>query len=905
VFDALQRPSHLFVQSGTASEQLVERIVYGESHPDAENRNLRGVMHESYDGAGVAITVRRDFDGNPLEASRRLAADYHAAPDWTPLAALTSLADIEAAAASLLDTETFTTTAAFDALGRVVSRTTPDGSQTVPTYNQASFLERLDVHIRGAGTATTFVQNIDYNARGQRERIEHGNGTICEYEYDAQTFRLVRQHTTRTSDGRQLQDLRYEYDPVGNIVQVSDAVSFGNPDVSANGLYTYDPIYQLVTAEGREHPGQQPGADDAELLVLDHPNDLQTLRRYLETYVYDAVGNLAQVSHQPLGAGPPGWTRAYRYATDSNRLLGTSLPGDAVGRFSAVYSHDAAGNMITMPHLAQLGWDHAQRLVFADRGGGGQVYFAYDAGGQRVRKAYEHGGFVEERIYLGDYEIYRNRNRSTGAVAMERQTLHVDDAARLAALVETKTIDTSIPGFTPTTRQRYQLANHLDSTAAELDDSGAVISYEEYFPYGGTSWQASSSTTDVSRRRYRYTGQERDDETGLYYHGARYYVPWLGRWTSADPAGFLDGTNLYRYSRNNPILLKDSSGTSPGVNAHLISADDLPAPANGAEAAARAKVDLPTAENQGPQVVVDDVDRKQSLSTTWAQVRSSPGYVDNNIVSVGAPDADSWTLSINHLQYLYKDGSALTISARSVDLQSARIATNYRRVGGVIYPLGPDGNTVYDAANTPVIAQGLAVKLDDALAESEIRLQLAEATYAFASNIAALGSTLSMGNHGAVVGSEYIRGSSRGRGGGETQATTWREHETNVVARLRDENPGVNVGEQVTLKVTNTATNETVRIRADAIYPNQAGQYQIVDAKFSSVKNLTTANLESTVTPNQSAAYGWIKSGQPVRVVPVGGNARAAGLSVGRPIQIAPSVQVHVNGPGRIVVRSY
>jgi RHS repeat-associated protein len=62
-------------------------------------------------------------------------------------------------------------------------------------------------------------------------------------------------------------------------------------------------------------------------------------------------------------------------------------------------------------------------------------------------------------------------------------------------------------------------------------------------------------------KRYRYTGKERDEETGLYYHGARYYAPWLGRWTAADPAGMVDGLNLYRYSRDNPIVFSDPGGT--------------------------------------------------------------------------------------------------------------------------------------------------------------------------------------------------------------------------------------------------------------------------------------------------------------------------------------------------------
>ena len=137
------------------------------------------------------------------------------------------------------------------------------------------------------------------------------------------------------------------------------------------------------------------------------------------------------------------------------------------------------------------------------------------------------------------------------------------------------------------------------------------------------------------------------------------------------------------------------------------------------------------------------------------------------------------------------------------------------------------------------------------------------------------------------------------------QPTTWRQHEAAVTSRLRTINPGTTVGEQVTLDVTNTTTGEVVRIRIDNIYRNQSGQYQLVDAKFSSVQDLTTANLDSTVTANQSTAYGWIRNGQPVRVVPAGANATAAGLTPGTPIQIAPSVQVHVNSPAGVVVRTY
>src|SRR5262249_37498602 len=108
---------------------------------------------------------------------------------------------------------------------------------------------------------------------------------------------------------------------------------------------------------------------------------------------------------------------------------------------------------------------------------------------------------------------------------------------------------------------RYQFDNHLGSASLELDENAQLISYEEYYPYGGTSHQAGRSAAEVSLKRYRYTGKERDEESGLYYHGARYYAPWLGRWLSADPSGLADGMNTYAYSRDDPIRFKDPGGT--------------------------------------------------------------------------------------------------------------------------------------------------------------------------------------------------------------------------------------------------------------------------------------------------------------------------------------------------------
>ena len=456
----------------------------------------------------------------------------------------------------------------------------------------------MDVNLRGAEQNghrvwTPFITFIDYDAKGQRTICRYANGMKTVYEYDAQTFRLVHLKTTRMvveagrsvtifSDPRTIQDLRYTYDPLGNITRLEDGalktVFHANHKIEPACEYTYDPIYRLIEATGREHIGQSAfhflpeHGDDR-----DYPfegaarlNDLQALQRYAESYAYDPVGNVLSRRHR---SSHRDWTRTYSYheasllepRRHSNRLSETALqthPGAPVER----YSYDAHGNMTRMSHLPLMGWDYKNQLSatsqqVADAGERQTTHYVYDAGGQRSRKVTERdcGKRRSERFYVGGFELFREF--AGDEVSMERETLHIMDDKRRIALVETKTAEDGDALHAATSTQRYQLANHLGSACLEVDEAGGLITFEEYSPYGDTTYQAGTSAAEVSLKRYRYTGKERDEEMGLYYHGARYYAPWLGRWTACDPKGIDDGLTAYWYARDNPSTLVDPRGT--------------------------------------------------------------------------------------------------------------------------------------------------------------------------------------------------------------------------------------------------------------------------------------------------------------------------------------------------------
>jgi RHS repeat-associated protein len=579
--DLLHRPSRLWARDdGSGPVTLREQLAYGDggdpSQPTADrdsNRQLNrlGRLAAHYDEAGLLTFDRYDFKGNITGNTRQVIADqtilsvFSPAPpdwqvppwraDWQPPAGTSTAAH----AASLLDPARYETTSAYDALNRVTSLLYPQDvegkrRQLRPQYNPAGALERVDLD------GTTYVERIAYNAKGQRVLIAYGNGIMTRYAHDPDTFRLVRLRSepytkpetgTYHPAGPPHQDYGYDYDLAGNIVTLRDRTPGSGLPTRPGQLdraFAYDPLYRLLSATGRESDSAPPPApwDDTP-----KSTDPTRVRAYNERYTYDPVGNILQLKHDAAGGS---FTRSLLLDAGNQSPRSNRLAALTAGAATSRYAYDNAGNMTGENTSRHFEWDHSDRMrAYRTQTTGAEpsihAHYLYDAAGQRVKKLVRHnGGTYDVTVYID--AIFEHRRDAHGASAVTNNLLHVmDDKQRIAITRVGRP-----PSKDTTPAVKYQLADHLGSSNAVVDSTGALVNREEYAPYGETTFGS------YAKKRYRYTSKERDEESGLSHHGIRLYSPWLARWISPDPSGAGDGPNLYSYVRGNPLRFVDPSG---------------------------------------------------------------------------------------------------------------------------------------------------------------------------------------------------------------------------------------------------------------------------------------------------------------------------------------------------------
>lgn len=590
-YDDLNRPIRMWARDGVGQVlTLRERTLYGDSAEtglSAAERlaaNLLGKLYQHYDEAGRIAVAAYDFKGNVLEKQRQAIGDESILSvftgtaannlqieafrvDWQPPVGVT----LETHANNLLDAQVYQTSMTYDALNRPKVMRYPqdvegDRKALIPRYNRAGALEQVELD------AAPYVKRIAYNAKGQRVLIAYGNGVITRYAYDPQTFRLVRMRTERYAQpnsltyqptGSPLQDFAYQYDLVGNILKIQDRTPesgiLNNPDAlqvsdpqlaqllaSGNALirqFEYDPIYRLLSATGREcdlPPEALPWDEQPRCA------DLTRTRGYRERYQYDPMGNMVQLQHFVNSSAR---NRDFALVSGNNRLDTVT-----VGQTVYQYRYDVNGNLVQENTSRHFEWDYSDQMkVFRTQTAGAEpsvyAHYLYDAAGMRVKKLVrKQGGQVEVTVYIdGIFEYHRTVQGST---VRENNTLHVMDDQSRIALVR---VGNPFPDDT-TPAVKYHLGDHLGSSNVVIDGVGNWVNREEYTPYGETSFGS------FAKKRYRFTGKERDEESGLNYHKARYFSFIIARWLTCDPITASPSRSAYEYTSSCPMNRVDPTG---------------------------------------------------------------------------------------------------------------------------------------------------------------------------------------------------------------------------------------------------------------------------------------------------------------------------------------------------------
>ncbi|QHF09806.1 RHS repeat domain-containing protein [Pseudomonas syringae] len=535
-YDAQLRPLAI-----NESGRMTERFTYG--GPATAERNQCNQLIRHDDTAGSRLLQDYGLSGGVLSEERCFLQSPDR-PDW-PLA--------EPDRDALLEPVGLQTRRAFNAQGEALAQTDANGNVQRFSYGAAGQLHAVELTLTNTEQPQTLVSAIDYDAFNQVEQETAGNGVVSRYVYDLQDGRLI-ELSALSADGSVLQKLNYSYDPAGNVLLINDASQpdryCGNQRIEPINRYCYDTLYQLIEATGREvrngasHGPALPGLQPLPTL------DPCQVSNYRQHYSYDRAGNLLQMRHE----GAHNFTRNMHVAPDSNR----SLPDDDEDVDFAT-SFDPNGNLLQLVRGQVMGWDARNQLqhiitVQREDGSNDDERYVYDGQGQRSRKistAQASGRTLSNEVrYLPGLEI---RTTADGEI------LHVITAQAGRNSVRVLHWEAGKPDGIANDQVRYSLGDHLGSSTLELDQQGGLISQESYYPFGGTAWWAARSAVDARYKTVRYSGKERD-ASGLYYYGFRYYAPWLQRWINPDPAGAVDGLNLYTMVRNNPAACVDPSG---------------------------------------------------------------------------------------------------------------------------------------------------------------------------------------------------------------------------------------------------------------------------------------------------------------------------------------------------------
>jgi RHS repeat-associated protein len=458
--------------------------------------------------------------------------------------------------------EVYTTLYQYDTWNRLLKLTYPDGEILTYAYDSGGLVNFAQG--KKSNFTYDYVNRLEYDKFEQRAFLEAGNQVRTSYTYRPDNRRLTNLKAGK-GNGNLFQNLNYGYDNVGNITALANDVpiptpnQFGGP---TNQTFGYDDLYRLTQASGTYQ--FSPSKTD----------------RYTLAMSYDSIHNIiskqqaheiVQPSGQPITQKKTSYV--FNYAYNSSGPSSTR-PHAPIHIGNRTFNYDADGN--------QLGWDNddngTRRTIVWDEenriqslfDNGHEKTYKYDDNGQRIIKRGPQG----ETVYVNQWFTIRNREVGTKHVFL-------GTTRAVSKLMKQDKPGANPNGNTPIEKDLFFFhPDHLGSSNYITDTNGKLFEHLEYFAFGET-WV--EEATNTQRTPFLFTGKELDEETGLYYFGARYYDPRTSVWQSGDPAigNFLPrgedesqlrgmggvynpfNLGLYSYAQLNPVRYNDPDGRSP------------------------------------------------------------------------------------------------------------------------------------------------------------------------------------------------------------------------------------------------------------------------------------------------------------------------------------------------------
>ena len=399
-------------------------------------------------------------------------------------------------------------------------------------YDHLGNVRVKQVSIEGLTGAKTAV--YDHDLTGRVTRLVYPDGAQARYAYDG-AGRL-----SRVGDARGMTLAEYTHTAAGNIA--THIVGQGAGDTTADGVvtgtYAYNPR-EWVT-------------------------DLNYADTFRSTLTYDLACNVTRQVYSHGGAA----SKTADYAYDA---LYRITDFDVTGGTSRDYTYDRSGNLTSMvTGNSRLTYNYSgtstPNRLDSTTGAGGQTY-AYNPNGWMTRDgtdtvAYDYRGLTTgygSARYLMDPD--RRRVKKTVGTAVTYYLRGPGDNVLAEYIGQSLSAKYVYAGSRRIARiagdsASYYLADHLGSTRSLVGDEGIVTAAYDYWPYGKVL--ASSGTGST---HFRFTGHERDAESGLDYMPARSYAYEVGRFLRPDPMqDARPWISPYSYAQNNPLIRVDPTG---------------------------------------------------------------------------------------------------------------------------------------------------------------------------------------------------------------------------------------------------------------------------------------------------------------------------------------------------------